>query len=175
MPVERSSVSFDDEEGVTHTAHVQAESLYEAVVLGIVQFRENPMVPRPDKAAEFTVSIQRPAVQHRIRLEQIVRWAENFTTKEGPACITKRARVKSLTGSPERSSAYSCAPYGERQPPEPKTGFEPAKRALCARALPLRYSGSKSILDSADFPPLRALPLICLLLRFVLCYLSRRG
>ncbi len=98
MPVERCAVSFNDEEGVTHTAHVQAESLYEAVALGVAQFRANPLVPRPNKATEFTVSIERPAVQHRIKLEQIVRWAESFTTKEGPAGITKRARVKSLLG-----------------------------------------------------------------------------
>ena len=98
MLTTRCAVSFDDEEGVTHTAYVQAEFLYEAVALGVAQFRQNPMMPRPDKATEFTVSIERPVVQHRIKLEQIPRWAENFTAEEGTAGITKRARVGPLLG-----------------------------------------------------------------------------
>ena len=97
MSVARCCVSFDDMEGITHSTHVQAESLYEAVALAIAEFREDPIVPRPGAMTEFTVLIERPAIEHRIRLNQILKWAEN-TTKEGPAGIMRRRRVKSLLG-----------------------------------------------------------------------------
>ena len=97
MSVARCCVSFHDMEGITHSAHVQAESLYEAVALAIAEFREDPIVPRPGPMTEFTVLIERPAIEHRIRLNQILKWAEN-TTKEGPAGIMRRQRVKSLLG-----------------------------------------------------------------------------
>jgi hypothetical protein len=44
---------------------------------------------------EFTVSIERPAIEHRLRLNQVTKWAEG-TTREGPAGITKRQRVQRL-------------------------------------------------------------------------------
>jgi hypothetical protein len=97
MAAARCSVSFTDSDGLSHTAHVQAESLYEAVALAIAEFRDDRMVPSPGPATEFIVAIERPAVEHRIRLSQVARWAEN-TTKEGPAGIIKRQRVRALLG-----------------------------------------------------------------------------
>jgi hypothetical protein len=88
------TVSFEDDEGIRHRAHVQAESLYEAVALAIAEFREDPMVPQPASMTEFTVSIERPPIEHRIRLNQVTKWAES-TTKEGPAGMTKRQSERS--------------------------------------------------------------------------------
>ena len=90
-------VSFEDTEGVTHSAHVQAESLYEAVALAVSEFREDSMVPHPAPVTEFTVSIERPPIEHRIRLNQVTKWAER-TTRDGPAGITKREKVRALLG-----------------------------------------------------------------------------
>jgi hypothetical protein len=45
---------------------------------------------------EFTVAIERPPVEHRIRLSHVEKWAESATTREGPAGITKRQRLKAL-------------------------------------------------------------------------------
>jgi hypothetical protein len=98
MPIARCSVSFEDTEGVTHTAQVQAESLFEAVALAVAEFREDKLVPSPAPMTEFTVSIERPPIEHRIRLTQVTKWAESNTTREGPAGITKRARMKALLG-----------------------------------------------------------------------------
>jgi hypothetical protein len=92
-------VSFVDSDGLTHIAHPQAESLYEAVALAVAQFREDPMVEVPGPLTEFTVAIERPAVQHRIRLNQVSKWADAGTTKEGPAGITKRQKVQQLLGA----------------------------------------------------------------------------
>ena len=97
MGVARCSVSFTDSDGVSHRIHVQAESLYEAVALAIAGFRDDPIVPRPNPMTEFTIVIERPAVEHRIRLSQVAKWAED-TTREGPAGVMKRQRMKVLLG-----------------------------------------------------------------------------
>lgn len=46
---------------------------------------------------EFTVTIQRPAIEHRIRLAQVAKWAQG--TSDGPTGIIKRQRVKQLLGN----------------------------------------------------------------------------
>ena len=97
MGVARCSVSFTDSEGLSHGIHVQAESLYEAVALAIAGFRDDPLVPRPGPMSGFTIVIERPVIEHRIRLHQVAKWAEN-TTREGPAGVVKRQRVKTLLG-----------------------------------------------------------------------------
>ena len=95
MGLARCSVSFTDGDGLTHRTHVQAESLYEAVALAIASFRDDPLVPRPSPTSEFTVVIERPVIEHRIRLNLVAKWAEG-TTREGPAGTMKRQRVKAL-------------------------------------------------------------------------------
>jgi hypothetical protein len=97
MAAARCNVSFTDSDGVSHTAHVQAESLCEAVALAAAEFRDDQMVPQLGPTTEFTVAIERPTVEHRIRLSQVMKWAEE-TTREEPAGVTKRRRVKALLG-----------------------------------------------------------------------------
>jgi hypothetical protein len=46
---------------------------------------------------EFTVAVLRNPTEHKIRLQQVVKWAEP-NTPEGPAGITKRQKV--LLGVP---------------------------------------------------------------------------
>lgn len=99
MAAVRCSVSFTDSDGIAHTAHVQAESLYEAVALAVAEFRQDKLVPAPASMTEFTVAIQRPAIEHRIRLNQVEKWAQS-TTRDGPAGVTKRQRVKALLADP---------------------------------------------------------------------------
>lgn len=97
MSMTRCSVSFTDTDGLSHRVHVEAESLYEAVALAIAAFRVDPVVPRPGPMTEFTVMVERPAVEHCIRLSQVAKWAES-TTREGPAGVMKRQRVRTLLG-----------------------------------------------------------------------------
>jgi hypothetical protein len=95
MPAARCRVSFTDSDGVDHAAHVQAESVYEAVAMTIAEFREDPLVSAPGPMTEFTIALERPALEHRIRLNQVEKWAQG-TTREGPAGLIKRERVKAL-------------------------------------------------------------------------------
>lgn len=100
MAGSRCRVSFTDSEGVLHAADVDAESLYEAVAIAVAQIREDDVSPSiPGPMTEFTVAVYKPPVEHKLRLEQVLKWSEH-TTKEGPAGITKRQRVRGLLGKP---------------------------------------------------------------------------
>lgn len=94
----RCRVSFTDTEKTNHSVEVEADSLYEAVALAVAEFREDPLlVTYPSAMTEFTVAVLRNPTEHRIRLSQVSKWAEH-TTKDGPAGITKRQRVRTLLG-----------------------------------------------------------------------------
>ena len=97
MPLARCRVSYTDAEGVPHTAHVQAESVYEAVALAVSEFRRDPLTQRFGPATEFVVAVERPVIEHRIRLAQVRTWTE-ATTREGPAGMLKRQKVRALLG-----------------------------------------------------------------------------
>ena len=98
MPSSRCRVSFTDSEGILHGVEVDAESLYEAVAIAVVNFREDDVSPStPGPMTEFTVAVYRNPTEHKIRLQQVLKWSEH-TTKEGPAGITKRNRVRTLLG-----------------------------------------------------------------------------
>jgi hypothetical protein len=96
----RCRVSFADSEGVLHGVDVDAESLYEAVAIAVANLREDDVSPcQPGLMTEFTVTVYKNPTEHKIRLAQVLKWSEP-TTKEGPAGITKRNRVRSLLGVP---------------------------------------------------------------------------
>jgi len=82
-----------------HGIDVDAESLYEAVAIAVAHLREDDVSPStPGPMAEFTVAVYRNPVEHKIRLNQVVKWAQGSTT-EGPAGIMKRQRVRTLLRS----------------------------------------------------------------------------
>ena len=62
--------------------------------MAVAEFRADSMTALPGPMTEFIVSIYRPTVEHRIRLGHVLNWAEG--TRDGPAGIVKRQRVKSL-------------------------------------------------------------------------------
>jgi hypothetical protein len=98
MAGSRCRVSFTDSEGVLHGVDVDAGSLYEAVAIAVAQLRDDDISPTfPGPMTEFTVAVYRNPTEHRIRLSQVSKWAEH-TTRDGPAGITKRQRVRTLLG-----------------------------------------------------------------------------
>jgi hypothetical protein len=99
MPAARCRVSFIDSDGVLHGVDVDAASLYEAVAIAVAQFREDAVgssVPGP--MTEFTVAVYRSPTEHKLRLSQVAKWAAE-TSKDGPAGIIKRQRVRALLGT----------------------------------------------------------------------------
>jgi len=97
MPASRCKVSYTDSEG-SHSVEVRAETLYEAVAMAVAEFKQDQTVPHPpEPATELTVAVFRPPVEHKILLSQVAKWAEP-STKDGPAGLLKRQRVKALLG-----------------------------------------------------------------------------
>ncbi len=95
----RCRVSYTDAEGVAHGIDVEAESLYEAVALAVAEFRQDDLNQSlPGAMTEFTVAVYRNPTEHRIRLNQVTKWAEH-AVKDGPAGIMKRQKVRALLGS----------------------------------------------------------------------------
>jgi hypothetical protein len=88
----RCRVSFTDNNGIPHDVEVQAESLYEAVALA--EFRADKLTAEVAPMTEFVIAIHRPAVEHRLRLNQVTQWAQG--TRDGPAGVIKRQRIMSL-------------------------------------------------------------------------------
>ena len=94
----RCRVSYTDLDKLEHCVEVDADSLYEAVAQAVADFRKDPLLKDgPGTMAEFTVAVLRNPTEHRIRLHQVEKWAED-TTREGPAGISKRQRVRALLG-----------------------------------------------------------------------------
>jgi hypothetical protein len=92
------SASFTDLDETEHAAKVEAESVCEAVVLAVADFRERPLInAAAAPMTEFTAAVLRNPTEHRIRLQQV---SDRFqpSTKGGLAGIgiTKRERVRKL-------------------------------------------------------------------------------
>jgi hypothetical protein len=97
MPASRCRVTYTDSEG-SHSVEVRAETLYEAVAMAVAEFKQDKTVPHPpESATELTVAVFRPPVEHKIKLAQVAKWAEP-STKEGPAGMIKREKVRALLG-----------------------------------------------------------------------------
>jgi hypothetical protein len=80
MAGSRCRVSFVDSDGVLHGVDVDAESLYEAVAVAVASLREDDVSPsQPGLMTEFTVAVYKPPVEHKIRLNQVMKWAEPTT------------------------------------------------------------------------------------------------
>ena len=92
----RTGALFSDK--TQHAVEVEAESLYEAVALTVADFREDPLLAdNPGAMTEFTVAVLRNPTEHKIKLQQVAKWAEP-TMREGPAGVAKRQKVRALLG-----------------------------------------------------------------------------
>lgn len=97
-PVGRCRVSHTDTEGISHTVHVDAESLFEAVRLAVAEFRDDKTVEHePGSHTEFTVHVLRQPIEHRVRLKKVQEWSQP-SVRGGPAEMMRRDRVRKTLG-----------------------------------------------------------------------------
>ena len=93
-PLRTCAVSFVDVRGIRHVAEVQAESLYEAAILGIRVFKGDPWIDHVGPATVLDVEVREPAAKHGITLQQIQRWLDGATTSPNEG--VKKAKLKTL-------------------------------------------------------------------------------
>ncbi len=99
MPVRSCRVSIKDMDGVKHTVEVTAETLYEAVALGLVAVRGNDWVMGIAQGLNVVeVSVVDVPIKHSVKLQDFNSWLER--TAGAPREISKRQRIKSILGLP---------------------------------------------------------------------------
>ena len=94
MPVRVCAVSFADVRGIRHTVEVQAESLFEAAVLGVRTFSSDPWIEHVGPATVRDVEVREPAAKHAISLMRVERWLGGASTSPNEG--VKKARLKNL-------------------------------------------------------------------------------
>ena len=87
-------VSFIDAEGVVHVTDVQAESLYEAAVLGIRALNRPDWIEVIGPYTRITVRVHEPPVEHFVMFAQLAQWLDR-PAKDAKA-QTKKKRLKEL-------------------------------------------------------------------------------
>jgi hypothetical protein len=85
-------VSFLDTRGIRHGVEVEAESLYEAAVLGTRRLNEDPWIEPIGPATILDIEARAPASRHSISLQQVERWLSGATTN--PHEASKKAKLK---------------------------------------------------------------------------------
>ena len=88
------SVSFLDHRGIRHAVDVQAESLFEAAVLAIQNFRQDPWLERVGPATLLEVEVRQPATRHAVTIQQVERWLAGATPN--PTEASKKAKLKMI-------------------------------------------------------------------------------
>ena len=90
-------VSITDLEGVTHTVEVTAETLYEAVALGLAAIRDS------DWAADIaqglntvTVRVMDVSAEHTVMFVDFNKWLEG--SGGNPRDMTRRDRAREILG-----------------------------------------------------------------------------
>ena len=78
-------VSYLDDSGVRHTVEVQAESLFQAVVLAVRTFRQHDCEPSDTRKLDVEI---RSSVTHTVTLARVRQWVQ------GGARSPKEAIVK---------------------------------------------------------------------------------
>jgi hypothetical protein len=92
MAVRACTVSFQDGRGIRHGVDVEAESLYEAVVLAVRRFREDPWMSQVTIGTPLDVDVRAPATKHAVTLQQVEQWIA--TTSSSPLEMSKKAKLK---------------------------------------------------------------------------------
>ena len=78
-----------------HSVNVQAETLYEAVVLAIRVFREHECAPGP--SSELDVEARSPSVTHTLSVAKVQTWLAS--SAKSPADKIMKERLKGLLAS----------------------------------------------------------------------------
>ena len=101
----RCQVTLVDLDGNEHRVRVDAESVYEAAVLAIRAFmKAGFMELQPGAASVLEVSVQKPAVLHKVNVGQVERWlslalsnpSQELSGSDSPLCSAASAYSRGL-------------------------------------------------------------------------------
>jgi len=84
-------VSYLDTSGIRHTVEVEAESLYEAVLLGVQAFREHDCDPGEVRPIDVEM---RKSITHTLTLSRVQQWLDGAC--RSPKEKVTKERLKAL-------------------------------------------------------------------------------
>src|ERR1039458_9725107 len=92
-------VTIKDMEDVSHTVEVTAESLYEAVALGLSAIRGRDWVEGLRDQFKVDVSVSEIPVHHSVEMKEFNSWLQ----RDGgaPRDLVQRKRARKILGMPE--------------------------------------------------------------------------
>ena len=94
MSVRPCIVSFKDVSGIRHSAEVEADSLYEAAVLGVQRLSADPWHEPIGPATVLEVEVRNPGTVHALTFQQVERWLAGATANPNEA--SKKVKLKML-------------------------------------------------------------------------------
>ena len=96
--VRKCSIAFLDHEGIRHTTNIEAETLFEAAVLGICAFRDHGC--QPGDGASLEIEVAGPSVTHTLTPARVQEWLQS-SAKSPKDRITKE-RLKGLLSQAQK-------------------------------------------------------------------------
>ena len=90
-------VSFKDLDGIGHAVEVQADTMYEAAVLGLKALKRSDWIEVIGPGTRIVIQVQEPPVEHFLMFAQLTRWLDGGATN--PAELVKKKRLKELLAS----------------------------------------------------------------------------
>lgn len=93
VAVRACSVSFKGVSGIRHTVDVEAETLYEAAVIGVSRFRQDIWGEVVASGAVLEVEVREPSTKHSLTLQQVERW---LSSPGPPHEAFKKAKLKMM-------------------------------------------------------------------------------
>ena len=97
MPGKSCRVSFADLDGIRHSVEVQADSLYEAAVLGLKALKKSDWIESVAPATRLEIQVLEPAAVHILMVAQLTRWLDGGART--PAEALRKKQLKALLAS----------------------------------------------------------------------------
>jgi hypothetical protein len=94
MASKTCQVRFTDADGVVHVTRVQAESLYEAAVLGLRALNRPDWIEVIGPYTRITVRVHEPPVEHFVMFAQLAQWLDR--PARNSVEHTKKKRLKEM-------------------------------------------------------------------------------
>ena len=95
MPHRTCLVSFTDIHRVRHTVEVNASSLYEAAVLGLVEFRRSQFTHAAvPTGATLSIKVREPEQTHEVKVDALKMWLES--QGRTPRDLVERRKLREM-------------------------------------------------------------------------------
>jgi hypothetical protein len=97
MAAKTCRVSFTDLDGIRHSVELQAETLYEAAVLGLKALTKSDWIEAVAPGTRLEIQVLEPAAVHILMVAQLMRWLDGGART--PAEALRKRRLKTLLAS----------------------------------------------------------------------------